>query len=340
MRRRRRLVRGSPPQESSQAEIPATTLDAPTMQAPGTPAPPSSPAVEPRPGPVDVLKAAASVVAPLTVITALMYYFGLIHAYHFFGSFGVDYSLFDLSTQDYVIRSADGLFVPFTVIAAGILVVAWIYQLLLPDIRRVQIPRLARVMVPLLAVTGTALVSLAAVGVVDTLRFFRHPWIPGVALVAGVLAMQASTRTQHWLRDRNVTATRPPRVWAIVEWTAVVLLVGTGLFWAVGDWSATVGQERGRQVEEDLPTWPNATLYSERPLSILVPGVTETACAASNAAFGYRYDGLHLILQEGGQLLFLPDGYLRATGTAIVIPRSDSLRLDFTRGEATLTPAC
>jgi hypothetical protein len=250
---------------------------------------------------------------------------------------------FDLSTQNYVIRSADadGLFVPFTVLAAGILVVAWIYQLMLPDIRRVQIPKFARVMVPLLAVAGGALVSLAAMGVVGTNPFSRHPWIPGVALDVGVLAMQAATRTQHWLRDRlTATATHPPRVWAIVEWTAVVLLVGTGLFWAVGDWSATVGQERGRQVEAALPAWPNATLYSERPLGIAVPGVIETACAASDAAFGCRCDGLHLILQEGGQLLFLPDGYLRATGTAIVIPRSDSLRLDFSSGEMANPPEC
>jgi hypothetical protein len=271
-----------------------------------------------------------------------MYYFGVLHAYHFFRTFGVDYSVFDLSTQDYVVRSADGLFVPFTIVAAGILTIAWIYQLALPDLSHRSIPSLVRAMIPLFAVLGAAFLVLVAVGVTNPDRFSTFHWIPGVSLVIGVLVMQASIRMQHWLRARcdPGKATSPPRIWAIVEWTAVVLLVGTGLFWAVGEWSATVGQERGRQVEAALPGWPNATLYSERPLSIAVPGVMETACSASNAAFGYRYDGLNLIVQEGGQLLFLPDGYVRASGTAIVITRSDSLRLDFTQGDSTLAPAC
>ena len=86
---------------------------------------PASPADRPRrPGPVAVLKTLASVIAPLSIITALMFYFGLLHAYHFFRQFGIDYTVFDLSTQDYVVRSADGLFIPLAVVCLLVLVVA------------------------------------------------------------------------------------------------------------------------------------------------------------------------------------------------------------------------
>ena len=80
--------------------------------------------------PLNVLKVAGSILGPATVLTALMFYFGLLHAFWFFGTFGVDYSVFDLTTRDYLTRSADGLFVPLAAVAGAGLAVLWGYRLL------------------------------------------------------------------------------------------------------------------------------------------------------------------------------------------------------------------
>src|SRR5437868_11472103 len=60
-------------------------------------------------GPVDVavalpqvLKIVGSVVAPTTLLTALMYYFGLLYAAGFSWYFGVQVDVLDLTTQDYL----------------------------------------------------------------------------------------------------------------------------------------------------------------------------------------------------------------------------------------------
>ncbi|HET9258001.1 MAG TPA: hypothetical protein VFO16_22760, partial [Pseudonocardiaceae bacterium] len=119
-------------------------------------------------------------------------------------------------------------------------------------------------------------------------------------------------------------------VWiGIAEWAGVFVLVSLGLFWAVQVYSASVGTSRARAQASQLGGEPNAILYSAHSLSLHAPGVTEIVCADSNAAYRFRYDGLKLILQSGGQYFFLPKEWSPSSGPAIVIPRSDSLRLEF-----------
>jgi hypothetical protein len=59
-----------------------------------------------------VLKALGTVPAPASVATGLLFYFGAQHAYWFCAYFGVHYTALEFTTPDYLIRSADGLFVP------------------------------------------------------------------------------------------------------------------------------------------------------------------------------------------------------------------------------------
>jgi hypothetical protein len=43
------------------------------------------------------------------------------------------------------------------------------------------------------------------------------------------------------------------------------------------------GRSRARQVVAELPTYPNAVVYSGRSLSLHAPGVRETRCHDPNA---------------------------------------------------------
>ncbi|HET6708476.1 MAG TPA: hypothetical protein VFH84_26135, partial [Amycolatopsis sp.] len=121
-----------------------------------------------------------------------------------------------------------------------------------------------------------------------------------------------------------------PAAVATAEWLSAFALVSVGLFWAVADYSASVGVGRALQIEAGLATPPEAVLYSAKSLNLTAPGVRETACRNPDAAYHYRYTGLKLILQSGGQYFLMPVQWRKADGTAVVLPRTDALRLEFT----------
>ena len=52
----------------------------------------------------------------MTLITALAYYFGYRREQAFADFFGIDPSALGFTTNDYVLRSVDALFVPVTVV--------------------------------------------------------------------------------------------------------------------------------------------------------------------------------------------------------------------------------
>jgi hypothetical protein len=113
------------------------------------------------------------------------------------------------------------------------------------------------------------------------------------------------------------------------EWATIFVLVGLSLFWAANDYSAAVGRSRASQFVAELPTYPSTLVYSEKNLNIAAHGVTETRCPAPDAAYSFRYDGLKLIMQSGNQLVFVPADWTRQDGVAVVVPRSESIRLQF-----------
>lgn len=109
------------------------------------------------------------VVAPTTLLTALAFYFGwtLINARARY--FGIDPSTLGFSTSDYVLRSADALFVPVAVLAATGLAALTIHTAVRS---RLSHPRFRRIAVPVawgVAALGVALLAVGAVGIFETL---------------------------------------------------------------------------------------------------------------------------------------------------------------------------
>ncbi len=289
------------------------------------------------------LKIFGSVVAPAAALTALMFFFGLLHAYWFFGRFGVDYTVMGLTSQDFLVRSADGLFVPLTLVGAVGLAVLWSWRLLPARVAVRSRAVAERATAPLGAVVGLALLLVALVGIVEPARLEGLLGAPGLALATGVLVLAGASRLgSDRRRARDGAAARPPTPLplAVAEWAAIFLLVSVGLFWAVADYSAAVGTRRGNEVVAALPAWPDAVLYSERSLNLALPGVREQRCAEPEGAFAFRYDGLKLIVQSGNQMLFLPERWVDDGGAALVIPRTDALRLEFSAPGTARDAAC
>lgn len=270
--------------------------------------------------PSKVLKIIGSLVAPTTVATALLLYFGRQHAYWFFGYFGVNFTVMGLSLQDYLIRSADGLFIPVTVMLALFLLGSWAYQFVRARVPENWWRRIVTISTRSAMVLGAALSVLAALAALSPASFYDYPGLPGTSLALGVILLVAVSR-QGAKQAATLSA---------LEWAAAFLLVSVGLFWAVTDYAGSVGVRRGMDVEAAMPDSPNVLLYSKDSLNLRVDGVHQVRCQDPDAAFGFRYDGMKLVVAYGNQYLLLPAGWTQDHGAAVVITRTDSLRLEFT----------
>jgi hypothetical protein len=287
-------------------------------------APVEEPALLPR-----LFKVSGAVLGSTTVLTGLLFYFGRLHITGFFRYLRVNFTVLDLTPNDYLIRSADGLFVPLTTAAVTGLLALWgnrfALQRLAPERRRAVL----RIAVPSAACVGLVLVLLALRELfADRPLIAGLPWLGGVALAGGVLLLAYAA---HLARadDASATTRRSIDASALAEGGCALLLITIGLFWSVGSYAIQVGDGRARQADTELPTTPDAVVYSERSLRLAVEGVTEHRCQDPDAAYRFRYDGLKLVLASGGQYLLVSDAWSRENGTAVLLPRSDTVRIEF-----------
>ena len=265
-------------------------------------------------------------VAPTTLVTGVLFFFGWGHAYWFFHYFGVDSAALGLTRSDYLMRSVDGLFLPLAGLAALALAVAWgrlLGERLLPlSVRRplgTWAPRAAAVLGVLLVLNGISALFVATI--------FNQ------GLAVAPLCIAIGIGILFYVLHRSATA--GPGWLAVMEWLAVFVLVGLSLFWAAFDYSAAVGRSRAAQFVAELPGSPEAMVYSESRLNLNAPGVTEVRCAGDpELAYGFRYDGLTLLWQTENEIVLLPRLWTRGDGVAVVIPRDAGVRLEFRRGDA------
>lgn len=271
-----------------------------------------------------------SVVAPTTVLTALLFYFGWAHAYWFFHHFGIDISLLGLTTQDYVMRSVDALFVPLTVLlcaGAALLwasrrVTAWL--LAGPDSER----RLRRAGLAA-ATAGVILVGvgMAAIFVKALQRTTYHLAFP-LSLATGTLLLLSASRLYRRSGVAAVTAAGV-RSTPLIEATGAFLLVALSLFWTATNYAADVGGTRAREYERTFRNEPEAIVFSKDRLNLQAPGVQEASCPTPEGGYRFRYEGLRLMLRSADRYFFLPESWSRSDGVAIVLPDADSVRVEF-----------
>jgi hypothetical protein len=274
-----------------------------------------------------VLQVIGSVVAPTTLLTALMFYFGWAHAYWFFRYFGVDISLLGLTTQDFIMRSVDALLVPLSVALIVGLSALWAHSRLTvrllarPEVHR-RLPILANVM----AISGFILILVGLLRLLGLTKSFGlfYP----LSLAAGTLLLLYASRLHRKLQ-RGVGAKAKLPSTALLEGTVAFLLVGLSLFWAATNYAATVGETRARQFERELKGYPEAIIYSKGDLHLEAPGVQEIVCEERGGGYPFRYQGLRLMLRSAGHYFLLPETWSASGGVALVVPQGEAVRLQF-----------
>src|SRR6478672_13330581 len=119
-----------------------------------------------------LFKVFGGIIAPTSLLTGLLFYFGRSRAAGYYRYFHVNSTVLDLSTNDYLFSGVDGLFVPIAVAALLALVLLWLNRLLLTRVSSGSRRRAVRVLVPLAGVLGVVLVGLAFADLLNEGRVF------------------------------------------------------------------------------------------------------------------------------------------------------------------------
>ena len=266
-------------------------------------------------------------VAPTTLLTALLFYFGWAHVYWFFDYFGVDSSVLGASTRDYVMRSVDALFIPLIAVSTVGLGLMWGYIALPERARRGPTARWQLIALTIIAI----LLLLNGLSfLVKQTPLNRGLCVAPICVIVGVVLL--------WylilLRRNRIQQTRRSDAAILCEWAVMFVLVAMSLFWIATDYSVAVGQTRARQAAAQIPGRPEVILFSDKDLHLDGADIRKTVCAStpgSDSAYHFRYDGLVLMIEIGGQYVLVPSDWRRGHGTAIVLPKDGigAIRLEF-----------
>lgn len=282
----------------------------------------------------------AQVVAPLSVLTALLFYFGYASSRQKYLYFGLDVDTIGLDTQDYVMRSPEPLLTPLLVLVLLAVAVAvahervrrWVQGAVAaaqdadPEVAESAQHRLewGRRRARAAVVTGDALL-LAGVLLLLTFPLWDdwayHALATPLLMAAGAGLALYGRRIARSL----VPGQRPSGLVTAVLSALLVISV----FWATATFAEWSGRGAAREAARHLDRLPAVILDTTERLHLTSPGVRETALPPiEGQTFRYRYRDLRLLIQGEDRAFLVPETW-DASNSTLVVPMDDSVRLQF-----------
>ncbi|WP_330231246.1 hypothetical protein OHA40_01375 [Nocardia sp. NBC_00508] len=280
-----------------------------------------------------VARSIGQLVAPTTLLTAVLFYFGWAHVYWFFNYFGVDSTTLNPSIREYLMRTVDTLFVPLIFVGLIGMSVLWGYIALPDSIRARQPSRWATTVIAMIA-AAVIVNGVSRIYVVTPLN--KGLCVAPVSIIASVLVLWLLVvlRRKRLRERRPATAPPPSQAATVAEWAILFTMVGINLFWIATDYSVAVGQTRAREWAAQLPTSSHVIIYSEKDLHLSRSDVRTTTCGtdgSTGSAYRFRYDGLVPLSRIGDHYILVPRTWTRGHGAAIVLPAQSpgAIRFEF-----------
>lgn len=278
------------------------------------------------------IKLLTGILAPTTVLTALLFYYGYVTTAAEYAYFGISMGSLGLSMQDVLLKSVAVLYVPLGVLFFCGLVAVWGHIWLIETgSSRLGARRVLR-MGMVLATLGTVAFLRGVVGVFahDVARTEPIALSP-ICLGLGICMMAYGRHLRR--RVANAAPSGYADSWKESVGTVLVCgLIVLSLFWAANSFAAAYGRGRAVNLVEGLSRRPAVVLDTVDRLYIHYPGVTEGAIPGSeDRVFKYRYRGLRLLVEANGRLFLLPDQWDAADGATLVVRSDADIRLQFYR---------
>jgi hypothetical protein len=256
---------------------------------------------------------AARIVAPVTLISGLLFYFGYVSARAQYEYFGVDVDTIGLDTQDYVMRSPQPLLVPLLVMTLLAVAGLLLHNAIQPTAVTIRRAKIVAVALLLLGIVGLAGYPL-----------LRH--VPYYALIVPVMiGLAAAALAYLSYFDRKAAGLTPQYV--LIGLLAVVTT--TCAFWATATTAQYSGRGLAKSDAENLRQFPVVILDTKEKLQLRSPGIEETALRTGiGQTFNYRYRGLRLLVVGQNRLFLVPQEW-NASNTTLVLPLDGSIRVQF-----------
>jgi amino acid permease len=275
------------------------------------------------------------VVAPTTLLTALLYYFGWLSTNRFSRTFGIDPTTLGFSTQDYLLRAIGPAFPPLVFLACFGLLFVWIHRQVSEWIHFARHAKVLRTIIRISVIMGFALVFIGGAGLAGHPLFWKDALVVG-PLVFGVgifwaaygLYLRTEIRQRASRDGHNASgATWVPAAHLALVYSLIVLSV----FWAFGDAAEANGAKRAIRVAENLSSLPGVDVYSKQDLDLGTGTVKRDEISNPNSLYRFRYSGLKILVHSAGKYFLVPHNWPDSTRpVAIILPDDGSLRFEFT----------
>jgi hypothetical protein len=277
------------------------------------------------------LSLGGSIIAPATLITALLFYFGYVSSRAQYDYFGVDVDTIGLSTQDYVMRSPQPLLVPMlvlTLLGGGFLAAHLAIR------RRAATDPAFRSLAKRMVVAGLILLGLGLVllftyvGIGD---WAYYPLVTPLILAAGGTLTAYGMSTIRWMDGRSERTPVGSQFAASAVLVAIWFAVAAGVFWAtatVAEWS---GRGLAKEQARNLGELPSVIVDSKQRLFLPAGiGVAERDLTgdADGQTFRYRYWNLRLLIHGRDRMFLVPTTW-HPNNTTLLIPLDGDVRVQF-----------
>jgi len=275
------------------------------------------------------VRSGASIVAPATALSAVLFYFGYVSSRAQYEYFGIDVDTIGLGTQDYIMRSPQPLLVPLLVLATlGIAVLAllsatrtWVAESAEPAGFLVRGCTIAG-----LILFGAGLVLLVTYSRLRDWQLYALVTPLLIGLGAALLAYAGHVRK---LLGGITRSGQPSLLLRHSSDVLVFVVIAISVFWI----TATVAQWSGRGLAlrqaRELDQLPSVILDTRERLFLRSPGIDESVLAeAPGQTFRYRYRNLRLLI-HGNDRMFLVPYRWSASNSTLVVDMDASVRVQF-----------
>ncbi|MFF4762427.1 hypothetical protein [Streptomyces sp. NPDC001292] len=285
------------------------------------------------------LEKAAYVLAPGTVIFGLLYYFGNTYITSYYSFFGIPASDLQLSSQSYVVRSDDALFLPLWFLFCCGLAVLLAFGLLERLLVRVTRSLRRRVTWGLLG-AGAALTLLGLVVFMEPVwwknaviarlwpglvREFLPTLVVALGATMGICAVHLRIADQRRLNAHRST----DRLWLVGGSLFTAMLV-LSLFFSMARYAHDAGLAQAqRDAIDHYPEKPLVRVYSPQPIAYNLPDISREDLGASHGPYRYRYEWFVLLAKSSGRYYLVNRSwYPSSDNTVVLLPDNDSVRVD------------
>ncbi|HEV2778958.1 MAG TPA: hypothetical protein VGX25_06100 [Actinophytocola sp.] len=289
----------------------------------------------PAPGQIERwIRSSATIIAPVTALSALLFYFGYVSARSQFEYFGVDVDTIGLGTQDYIMRSPQPLLAPLLVLT---LVGAGAFALHTATRRRIataaaSVLRVARgLSIAGLALLGAGVILLVIYAQVRDWALYNLVTPLLIALGAALTAY--GSRVRHLagdaLHDTEPAQAQRSLLARRTSSTLIYVLVAVGIFWMTATVAEWTGRGLAQYQAQNLGRLPSVILDTKERLYLRSPGIEETVLPESQGqTFHYRYRRLRLLIHGGDRMFLVPDTW-SASNSTLIVALDGSVRVQF-----------